>query len=476
MVTAGAVPDLNLRAAGIRTVLWATGYRRAYPWLQVPVLDPAGEVRHHRGRTPAPGLFVVGMHWQSRRGSMTLDGVGHDAARVAAQATRAPRQPQRPAGGVMNPLWDVIVVGARVAGSATAMLLARAGLRVLVVDRARRGADTVSTHALMRGGVRQLQRWGLLDAVVAAGTPPVRRILFHYGEDTVPVTVRPAAGVDALYAPRRPLLDTLLADAAAHAGARITYGSTITGLLRDRNQVTGVQLRERAGGLRSERAGLVIGADGRRSTVAAAVGARTLFAGSRAGRVRYRYWRHLDADGYEWFYDSGRTAGVIPTNDGLNCVFLGGPEVGRAGPDTPWPDPPPLLARRLAHAEPVGGERIVAGQPGFLKQAWGPGWALVGDAGHWKDPLSTHGITAALRDAELLADAVTTTPEPGPRQHEALAHYQALRDRLSLPMIKIVEQIASYEWDLTEVQHLLRALASAMNDEVDELAALPAAA
>ena len=77
--------------------------------------------------------------------------------------------------------WDAVVVGARVAGASTALLLARAGLRVLVVDRARRGSDTLSTHALMRGGVLQLQRWGLLDGVVATGAPPVRRVTFHYG-------------------------------------------------------------------------------------------------------------------------------------------------------------------------------------------------------------------------------------------------------------------------------------------------------
>jgi 2-polyprenyl-6-methoxyphenol hydroxylase-like FAD-dependent oxidoreductase len=134
------------------------------------------------------------------------------------------------------------------------------------------------------------------------------------------------------------------------------------------------------------------------------------------------------------------------------------------------------LARRLAHAEPVGSERIVPGQPGFLKQAWGPGWALVGDAGHWKDPLSTHGITAALRDAELLAGAVTTTPEPGAPQHEALTDYQAQRDRLSLPMLKVVERVAAYDWDLGQVQPLLRRLASLMADEIDKLAALPTAA
>jgi 2-polyprenyl-6-methoxyphenol hydroxylase-like FAD-dependent oxidoreductase len=376
----------------------------------------------------------------------------------------------------MTPPWDVIIVGSRVAGSATALLLARAGLRVLVVDRARRGADTVSTHALMRGGVRQLHRWGLLDAVIAAGTPPVRRIVFHYGEDTVPVTVRPTAGVDALYAPRRILLDTMLADAAAHAGARIAYSSTVTGLLRDRNRVVGVNLRDRAGATRTERAGLVIGADGRRSTVASGVGARTLLAGTRAGRIRYGYWRNLDTDGYEWFYSPGHTAGMIPTNDDLTCVFLGHPEPNPDVPPTTWASQPDSLATRLAHAQLVGGLRTVPGQPGFLKQAWGPGWALVGDAGHWKDPLSTHGMTAALRDAELLANAVTTEPKPGPHQHEALAHYQTVRDRLSLPMIQIVDDIASYAWDLPTVQLLLRQLAMTMSDETHELTRLQTAA
>ena len=139
--------------------------------------------------------------------------------------------------------WDVIVVGARVAGSATAMLLARAGLRVLVVDRARRGSDTMSTHALMRGGTLQLQRWGVLDAVIAAGTPPVRRTVFHYGDEAVPVTLRPASGVAALYAPRRTILDSLLADEAARAGATVTFGTTVTGLVREQDRIAGVVLR-----------------------------------------------------------------------------------------------------------------------------------------------------------------------------------------------------------------------------------------
>ena len=91
--------------------------------------------------------------------------------------------------------WDAIIVGGRVAGASTALLLARAGLQVLVIERARRGSDTVSTHALMRGGVLQLHRWGLLDRVAATGSPPIRRVTFHYGHDSMPVTLKPYAGV-----------------------------------------------------------------------------------------------------------------------------------------------------------------------------------------------------------------------------------------------------------------------------------------
>jgi 2-polyprenyl-6-methoxyphenol hydroxylase-like FAD-dependent oxidoreductase len=203
------------------------------------------------------------------------------------------------------------------------------------------------------------------------------------------------------------------------------------------------------------------------------VGAQTLLAGTAAGRVRYGYWHDLGTDGYEWFYAPGRTAGAIPTNDGLTCVFVGGPDPGRSassGRDAFVP--PRSLARRLASAFPAGRERIVPGQPGFLRQAWGPGWALVGDAGYWKDPLSTHGMTDALGDAELLARAVAAAPRPGPDQHRALAAYQAVRDRLSLPMMDVVEQIASYSWDLPEVQRLLRVLSSVMTDEVEELVSL----
>jgi 2-polyprenyl-6-methoxyphenol hydroxylase-like FAD-dependent oxidoreductase len=214
----------------------------------------------------------------------------------------------------MNRHWDVIVVGARVAGAATAMLLARAGLRVLCLDRTRYGSDTVSTHALMRAGVLQLHRWGLLDDVVAAGTPPVRRTVFHYGQESVAVSIKPSGGVDALYAPRRTVLDALLVDAADRAGAVIEFGATVTGLHRDdTGRVAGVVVRDpRRGSTWIARAPFVIGADGRDSLVAREVEASPVSTGRHAGAFLYGYWANLPSDGYEWFYRPGVTAGAIP--------------------------------------------------------------------------------------------------------------------------------------------------------------------
>src|SRR5262245_56710629 len=171
------------------------------------------------------------------------------------------------------PVYDVVVVGARAAGASTAMLLAREGLSVLLVDRSRYGTDTLSTHALMRAGVFQLSRWGLLDRVIDAGTPPVRRTTFRYAGDVVPITLKASYGVQALYAPRRTVLDPILVDAAQEAGVDVRYGSTVTGLQKDGSgTVTGITARTRQGDSFTATARVVVGADGIRSTVADAAG------------------------------------------------------------------------------------------------------------------------------------------------------------------------------------------------------------
>ena len=225
--------------------------------------------------------------------------------------------------------YDAIVVGARCAGAATALLLARRGLRVLVVDQQREGRDTLSTHAVLRAGVVQLSRWGLLDALVAQGTPALRGSTFHYNfpddEASETVDVRPAGGIDALYAPRRTVLDPLLVDAARRAGAEVRFETKVERLLVDRaGRVTGVEARGRHGPMRAQ-APITIGADGVRSTVARAVDARVTHRGRAAGALAYRLRGRAPGRAFNWYYAPGITAGVIPTNVGVACVWAGVP-------------------------------------------------------------------------------------------------------------------------------------------------------
>ena len=202
---------------------------------------------------------------------------------------------------------DVVVVGARCAGAATAMLLARAGRSVLLVDRGDYGSDILSTHALMRGGVLQLARWNLLGHIIEAGTPPVKATTFHLGEEKVRVPIKAKYGVDALYAPRRTVLDRVLVDAAEQSGAFVRFGTRLTALSRGSDGgVDGVVLQDRSGRAVPVTAKFVVGADGMRSTVAGLVGAPVYRSGGHATAVLYGYWPDLPVDGYNWHYGDDR--------------------------------------------------------------------------------------------------------------------------------------------------------------------------
>ena len=381
-------------------------------------------------------------------------------------------------------VYDVVIVGGRVAGASTALLLARAGASVAVVERSRLGSDTLSTHALMRAGVLQLSRWGLLEQLVSAGTPPVASAQFHYGDGTsTRVSIRPAAGVEALYAPRRYLLDRLLADAAAEAGAEILPEMAVTGVRRDDSgRIRGVRAADRAGRALELPAGITVGADGIRSTVADLVQAPVIRHGRSASGVLYRYVAGLPTDGYEWAYSDGAAAGLIPTNNGETCVFVATAAdqfhaIRRAGGEQAFAA---LLARaapglrdRVASADEAGRLYGWFGAPGYVRRSWGSGWALVGDAGYYKDPITTHGMTDAMRDAELLADAILASNTSGLPPGTVLARYQATRDRLSGDLFAATEAVAGYDWDTACLHTLLRRVSSAMSDEVDHLEALP---
>jgi 2-polyprenyl-6-methoxyphenol hydroxylase-like FAD-dependent oxidoreductase len=365
--------------------------------------------------------------------------------------------------------YDVVVVGARCAGASTALLLARRGLRVLVIEQDRRGTDTLSTHALMRGAVLQLSRWGVLPALLEAGTPPLRRTRFHYGNHVVDVPIKPRSGVDALFAPRRFVLDAILADAAEAAGADVRYETRVVELNRDRHgRVRGVVIQVGRHPRVFVEADLVIGADGAHSTVARQVGAQVYRTATHRGGVVYGYWSGLPGGSNEWYFGRGKAAGSISTNGGLACVFVSTPadvfdsEIRRdvaEGHRRILADCAPDLLDALGAGELRSPLRGFAGRAGYLRQSWGAGWALVGDAGYFKDPITAHGITDALRDAELLARTVAERGEAG------LPGYQHERDGLALPLFEITDEIASYTWNLERAQELHLALSREMNRE-----------
>jgi flavin-dependent dehydrogenase len=323
----------------------------------------------------------------------------------------------------------------------------------------------------MRGGALQLARWGLLDRIADAGTPPVRTTTFHYEGVPVEVAIKARDGVDALYAPRRTLLDRVLVDAAEEAGAHVVHGMAVTGLAREADgRVRGAVVSDAAGRRSQVEAAVVVGADGLGSRVARLVGAEIEHAGRHAAACVYAHWSGLEVDGYHWHYEPGAAAGVIPTNDGETCVFVGLPaerfHIER------WGGLESLYLRVLREAAPALADelrasgaapkmRAFAGAPGFMKRSYGPGWALVGDAGYFRDPITAHGITDALRDAELLADAILAGSE------EALRNYQGSRDMVARALMDVSDRVASFAWSMDEVRALHLAFSRSMAAGVD---------
>ncbi|HEU0034330.1 MAG TPA: FAD-dependent monooxygenase [Kofleriaceae bacterium] len=369
----------------------------------------------------------------------------------------------------LNNRYDVVVVGARVAGAATAMLIARAGLSVLVLDRGREGTDTLSTHALMRAGVLQLHHWGILEPVRRKGTPLVTSTSFHYGDEEIRVQLKPRDGIDGLYAPRRTVIDQLLVEGARAAGAVFVYGVSVTQVLRDdRGRVCGVAVKDVADHATAEvHANLVIGADGVRSTIANLVGATPTRTARTTTAVVFSYFSNLPIEGYHWYYRPKVSAGAIPTNDGV-CVFAAMPpqrfeeQVASniaAGHEQVLRECDASLADAVSRATRTDPYRGFPGTLGYFRKSSGPGWALVGDAGYFKDPLTAHGMTDAFVDAEHLARAVIAGTD------DAVADYERARDERSAEFFELTDQIASFEWDLPTIQGLHRRLSDEMKQE-----------
>ncbi|MET0191262.1 MAG: NAD(P)/FAD-dependent oxidoreductase, partial [Pseudonocardia sediminis] len=349
-------------------------------------------------------------------------------------------------------MYDAIIVGARCAGSPLAMLLARQGHRVLVLDRTALPADTVSTHYLQQYGLSPLQRWGLLDEVRATGVPAITNMTVSFGDAVISGFADPIDGITSTIAPRRTALDPILLAAAERAGAEVRLGFTVTDLVFSDGAVVGVRGRDAGGREVVEYASVVVGADGRTSKVAEAVGASTYAEVPAACFIYYSYFDGMDVQFHSRIGDREQF-GAWPTNDGHTLVAVmrrrdrfaefrrdvegGFHEIVRTID--------PEIAGQVADAERVEEFHGIRYGDNFYRDSHGPGLALVGDAGYHKDPFTGKGISDCFVHTELLADRIhegLTGPRP---MLETLADYQRDRDEQSRGGYEFTTMISELE-------------------------------
>lgn len=360
--------------------------------------------------------------------------------------------------------YDVIVVGARCAGSPTARLLARAGYRVLVVDRATFPGDTISTHLIHPPGVAALRRRGLSGCLEATRCPPIRTYSFDFGPVTI--TGTPGTG-DASVAncPRRTVLDKLLVDAAAEAGAEIREGFTVSGVVFEDDRVTGVKGHGRNGPAVTEHARLVVGADGWQSTVAKAVRPGHYHEKPRLQCSYYTYFSGLPMDGrFEVYIRPDRGFAAMPTHDDLTLVIADWPfaefEANKKDIEGNYLktfELVPAFAERIRAASREA-RFVGTAVPNFFRTPSGPGWALAGDAGYTKDFITGQGISDAFRDAELCATAIGEAFSGVCSFENAMTRYQSVRDQHVLPMYEFTAQLATLQPPSPELAQLLGAV------------------
>jgi flavin-dependent dehydrogenase len=337
-------------------------------------------------------------------------------------------------------MYDAIIVGARCGGSPTAMLLARRGHRVLLLDRTAFPSDTIRNHFIQHPGVVQLHRWGLLDRVVASNCPPVRTFTSDWGDFSLREPVEQGDGVDASYAPRRLVLDKILVDAAVAAGAELRERFTVHELVWEDDRVVGVRGRADGGAMVEERARIVVGADGAHSIVAKAVQAPRYDERPVLTFAYYSYFSDVPTDGIEVWFRPECAYINFPTNDGLTCVAIQAPiaefQAFRQDIEGNFfraQERVPELEARVRAGRREERWYGTADLENFFRKPYGSGWALVGDAGYHKDPVTAQGISDAFRDAELLADAIDAGFSGRSSLADALSAYEQRRNEIARP-------------------------------------------
>jgi flavin-dependent dehydrogenase len=363
-------------------------------------------------------------------------------------------------------MYDAIVVGARCAGSPAAMLLARKGYRVLLLDKASFPSDTLSTHIIWPHGAEIMDRWGLLDRLAATGCPPIGlNMTFDLGPFALRGGVTDTNGGRGGFCPRRTVLDKLLVGAAVESGAELRERFAVDGLLFDDDVVVGIKGRSQAGGNVEERARVVIGADGVHSIVAAAVRPDEYDTISPLTTFYYTYYSGFDADDIEQYVRDYQGAACFPTHEGHTLIAAVWPSARFAEIRTDIErhvrqvhESMPSVADRLQRAKREEKWYGTAGVPNYFRKPYGNGWALVGDAGYDKDPITAQGISDAFIDAEHLTAAIDAGFSGGRVLEEALADYHTSRDRRAKPIYDFTCELARLEPAPPPMQQLFAAM------------------
>jgi 2-polyprenyl-6-methoxyphenol hydroxylase-like FAD-dependent oxidoreductase len=363
-------------------------------------------------------------------------------------------------------MYDAIIVGARCAGSSTAMLLARRGFKILLVDKATFPSDTISTHILWPHGAEILGRWGLLQRLAATGVPPIcRRMTFDVGPFALRGTIPDANDGMGGFCPRRTVLDALLVNAAAESGADVREPFTVDELLVADETVIGIRGHPKGMKPVEERARIVIGADGLNSFVARAVRAPEYDVQPTAACPYYSYFSGIRQDDIELYVREHVAFGGAPTNAGLHLVMVNWPArdfptIRNDVEGHVWRalEAAPDFLTRVREGRREKKWYGTAGVPGYFRKPYGRGWALVGDASYNRDPITAQGISDAFIDAEALVEVLSAWLSGNGVFDDRLGVHEAARNERVRPMYEFTQHLAALEPSPPEMRALFGAL------------------
>ncbi len=364
----------------------------------------------------------------------------------------------------MKTIYDVIVVGARCGGAATSLLLAKRGYKVLMVDKATFPSDTISTHIVFPPGVDFLKRWNILDDILATNCPVIHKMNLHPGPLKISGVPLPVNGTSTILGPRRIVMDKILIDHAVRAGVDFREDCKLESLTFDGERVSGIRYSNGKGSL-EERCRVVIGADGRNSLVARSVKAPVYEEKPVITCLYYTYFSGVPMKELSLLLLDHQGMAMVPTHDDQVCIPQSWPieqfKTIRSDIEGNYMrsfKKSTLLSELMANAKREDKFYGMTDLPNFFRKPYGPGWALVGDAAHHKDPIAGQGIMDAFISAELVVDALHRAFSGQEDYDSSLSKYETTRNECMIPKYHFSSDFAKLEPPSPEMAALMEAV------------------